>query len=226
MAEGTESAENDAHLQSNEQQTEKPEVKVDPSDQLTPEHPRFKEVVAENHELKGKLGELETKMTELQEQITARQDKTGDEDLTDDEEKALDRIAAGLARKGKIVTPEELRRERQAMQYEKLSERYDGSDGNPKFNAADVQAFAKKKGINDLEDAYFLLNRTAISQVEARKLSKTPDAPTTEKATGKTDKEAPKDALTSDDIANMSDEEYEQNRARILGAVKPKRVLQ
>lgn len=227
MAEESVQSTKDALLQSEEQQTkeEVKEEKKDPSDNLTPDHPRFKEVIADNHEKQKQIDALQTQLDEVNKKIDARQDKTGDEDLTEEEEAWLDRIGKGLKRKGIIVTQDDLRQERQATQYEKLSEKHDGSDGFPKFIPVEVQAFAKKRGISDLEDAWYIMNRTAIDQVNARKIAKTPEEIQSEKADGKEEKQTPKNTLTPEAIANMSDEEYEAQRASILGALKPKPSL-
>lgn len=217
----------DAPLQLNEQQIN--QTAGDPSDRLTPDHPRFKEVIAKNHELEETIKSLNEKMEALQADITDRQSSSNSDELTVDEEAALERIAAGLARKGKIVTPDQLSSERRAYQYERLSERHNGSDGYPKFVPTDVETFARKNGLQtaNLEDVYYIMNRTAIAQVDARKMSNSLTAPASEKPTPAEDTKPASDQkiLTAEDIAKMTDDEYEQYRDSIHRSFKANKNL-
>lgn len=224
MAEGTESADKDALLQSDQKPAEGNEGEKDSGDL----HPRIQQLTKKMADLEStKDAEIAELREQLEEVKNAKKDSDQtEEQFTADQDAALDKIAKGLKRKGVLVTQEDLAEERRSRQYERLSEKHNGSDGYPKFVPVEVQAFAKRRGIGDLEDAYFIMNRTAISQVDARKLSKTPDAPDSEKPTGKTDKEAPgAKQVTPEDIANMTDEEYEQHRESLLRSMKPKPSL-
>lgn len=79
----------------------------DPSDKMTPDHPRFKEVYNEAKESKAKVTQLESELAELRQKISERQVATGDSEFTEEEEKALERIEKGLAKRG-FVKKEEL----------------------------------------------------------------------------------------------------------------------
>lgn len=193
----------------------------EPSDQLTPEHPRFKQVIEKLHERDETIDTLRKELDEVKQRIETRQDKTGDNELTDDERQALNKIKLNL--KDEYVRKEDLEEERRinkmSMQFERLTDRFDGKNGYPKFVAADVAAFAAKRGHNDMEAAYRDMHFDAIVGVEAKKLQQKPTAPVSEKPTGSTHS-APETDLTAEQIANMSDEDYEKHRSKILSAVK------
>lgn len=203
-------------LESETEQTNSEEVKHDPSDNLTPEHPRFKEVVAEKNELKQTVTDLQTQIDDLKQSISTKQD-TGEE--TDEEEVALRKIEKRM--EGKFAKVEDVDSERQALTFDRLSDKYNGSNGYPRFVPVDVVAYARTKGYGkNYEAAYNDMHREAIVQVEVKKLN-TSKAPTSEKPSGG-DKQAEGDTISATDIANMSDEEYEKNRTKILQAVRPK----
>lgn len=114
----------DASLQSDQEQTtEETKVTVtqeDPADRLTPDHPRFKQVLNENRDLKERLDAVESRIQE-------RQEKTGEQELTYEEQSALDRLDQAFRRRG-YVTKDDLAVKRQASELEKLSDKYDGSN--------------------------------------------------------------------------------------------------
>ncbi len=195
--------------------------KSDPSDQLTPEHPRFKEVIAQNHELKDQIGDLQSQLKDVQDSINRRQEETGDDELTAEEEKSLDRIQKGLKTKYNVVTQEDLRVERRARTYDKLSDKYDGENGLPKFVPVDVEAHAKANGYGDnLEAAYKDMHFQAFVQAEAKKTGTKITPPTSEKPTGGDRDQIANTEFTPEAVAAMSDEEYEKNRDKILGGIK------
>lgn len=200
------------------------EVKTeDPSDKLTPDHPRFKEVLNRAKESEGKVAELEQKLAQLQEQIAARQERTGDDDFTEEELKALARIEKGLASRG-FVRKDDLQSEsfqiKLERQFERLNEKYDGTNGLPKFVADEVYAYAKKKGMtDDLESAYKLLNLDTIVEVEAKKRSNGLKPPTSERPTSG-DRQGANLEVSPTDIAEMSDEDWEKKRIQILQSLK------
>lgn len=195
----------------------------DPSDKLTPDHPRFKEVLNRAKESEGKVAELEQKLADLQQQITARQEKTGEDDFTEEELKALARIERGLAMKG-FVRKDELEsstfQTKLERQFDRLNEKYDGSNGMPKFVADEVYAYAKKRGLeSDLESAYKLKNYDSIIEYEAKKRSQGFTPPTSEKPTS-SNKSGISNEVSPTDIASMSDAEWEQKREQILRSLK------
>lgn len=199
------------------------EVKTeDPSDKLTPDHPRFKDVLARAKTAEEKQTQLEQELNDLRLKVEARQEKTGDDDFTDEELKALTRIEKGLAMK--FVRKDELQSEsfqiKLERQFERLNEKYDGSNGLPKFVADEVYAYAKRNGLtNNLESAYKLINYDAIVEVEAKKRSNVAAPPTSERPTS-SDRSGVSTEVSPTEISEMSDFEWEQNRDKVLRSLK------
>lgn len=202
-----------APLQSEQKETTP--AQEDPSDRLTPDHPRFKEVLERAKQAEGKVSELETAMQQLKEQITTRQEETGDDELTVEEERALARIDRGLRSKG-YLTQDDLAVERRSQEYARLAKEYNGSNGLPKFDPTEVEIYAKKNGFSNLEKAYKDLHFDAFVQYQAR--HSTPP-PSSEKPTG-ADRQVANTEFNAEAIAAMSDEEYERNREKILAAMR------
>lgn len=195
----------------------------EPSDQLTPEHPRFKQVIEKLHQSNKTIEELQEQLASLKESVNQRQEQTGQNELTDDERIALEKIDRQLKARG-YVTKEELessnRIEKRAIQIEKLSDKYDGTNGYPKFVAEDIIEFAEERGLRDnLEDAYFMMHRPTIIDIEAKKRFNTPNVPSSEKPTGGS-RQAPIAEFTPEQIAQMSDEEWAKNESKIMSAFK------
>lgn len=203
----------DAPLQSEQEQ-----VKQDPSDRLTPDHPRFKEVLERAKTAEGKVEDLQNQLNELKDQISTRQESTGDEDLTVEEERALEKIDKQLRSRG-YITKDELVVEKRAQEYSRLSDKYSGSNGLPKFDPVEVQSHAKKYGFDNLEKAYKDLHFDAFVQLEAKKNSNSINPPSSERAGGG-DREPAKSEFSPEDIASMSDADYEKNRDKILSSMK------
>lgn len=208
----------DAPLQSDQEQTTE-----DPSDKLTPEHPRFKAVVAKNHELEGTIGSLKTELAALKESIATRQEASGDTTLSYDEQQALDRIDKGLRARG-YVTQEQVAADRKVIEtsikYDKLSTKYDGTDGRPKFDPLEVTAYAKQHDLGEnYEAAYREMHWDALVEYQAKRASGAIKAPNSERP-GSSDRGEPETGLTDEKIANMTDSEYEKNREKILASVK------
>lgn len=188
----------------------------DPSDRLTPEHPRFKEVIAKNHELEGTIGNLQSQIEELKSSINNKQDSGED---TDVEEQALRKIERRMEEK--FARKEDLSADRQALQFERLSDKYNGKNGYPKFVPVDVVAYAKRNGYgNNTEAAYRQMHFDTIVQIEAKKAG-TVQVPTSEKPGGG-ERQQEGTQLTPQDIGQMSPEEYMNNRDKILQATRPK----
>lgn len=209
----------DAPLQSDQKEEEK---KVDPADNLTPEHPRFKQVIEKNHALEGQLSTVKQELEDLKAKIAERQDRTGDDELTEDERLAMAKINKQL--EGRYVTKEQLDEERRvttrAAKLERLSGVYDGSNGYPKFVSKDVTMYAEANGYGDnVEAAYYDMHRQAIINTEAKRLAKAPEPGRSEQPTGG-ERQIPNTELTPEQIANMSDSEYEKHREKILAGIK------
>lgn len=209
---------------STEAVTPNPDTKTeDPSDRLTEDHPRFKDVLQKSKEQEATIQSLTEKLDAIQESITQRQQSTGEEELTDEERSSLEKIDRQLRKKG-YVTKTDLESsadaDRVANALDKLSDKYDGKDGSPKFDATEVVAFAKRNGYpvskEGLESAYKEMHFDA--RVAARAKKAPPEIPGSEQATGG-ERKAPVE-FSPAQIAAMSDAEWEANREKILGQVK------
>lgn len=203
--------------------TETEETK-DPSDNLTPEHPRFKKVIADNYEKQKQIDALKDEMAELKSSINQRQVQEDDDSLTPEEKRALEKIEKNLLKEKNYLTRDELneekRVEKRASELTRLSDKYDGKNGFPRFETEDVVLYARQNGLGDnLEAAYREMHFDAIVRVTAKN-SNNPTPPTIEKPTGGGDKAAPETQLTPEQIGNMSDDEYLQKRDAIMGSMK------
>lgn len=183
---------------------------------------RFKAV---NERLKAaeKIGEdvteLRRELQELKEKQTLPQ--TGD--YGEDEVQAGDRIDRFLRERKGFLTKDDLEREqrinKRAALSEKLSDKYNGKNGYPKFETDEIVSYARSSGFGDnLESAYKALHMEAIIDVEAkRKVSPPPDS---EKPTSAEREVSP--GLTPENIANMSPAEFAKHEAAIDAAMKAK----
>lgn len=214
----------DAPLQS-EQGEIKQEVKPeDPSERLTPEHPRFKQVYAEAKAAKEQVSFLEQQINELRESINSR-NAPPDDDLTAEEQAALERINKYFKKSGYITKEElqqtinvELSTDRRSREYMRLSDKYNGGNGLPKFVPEDVQEYAKRKGYGDLEEAYKSMHFDTLVEIEAKKRSMN-FVPSSEKPVGGS-REALGTDLSREKIASMSPAEYAKNREKIHNWMK------
>lgn len=226
--------EKDADLQSDEQEDAGIEVetpkgeetpsdhKEDPSDKLTPDHPRFKDVLTRAKSAEEKAEALEARLLELENKSQEKAEKrtTNEDELTEDERISLEKIERNLAKRG-FVTQESLRVQENASNLRKLGEKYDGSEGLPKFDRTEVVAYSKSRGFGDnYEAAYREMHFDTIVEKEAIKRSKAPTPPSSEKPSGSA-AEPGKKRFTEDQIDKMSPEEYEKYRGGLLTAIKP-----
>lgn len=205
-----------APLQPGQEEIKKP----DASDQLTPEHPRFKDVYNRMKTAEDKAESLQTQFDELSAKINTRTQETGDEELTAEDLANLDRIDKELRRRKGYVTREDLDAEKRTDNLKEGAKVHDGSDGLPKWDSVEVVAYAKAHGFGENYDAaYNDMHYDARVQVEAEKKAKNPTPPSSERPGGGGREELESD-LTAEDIANMTDEEYEKNRTKILSGMK------
>jgi hypothetical protein len=202
--------ENDPSLENNEGDSN------DPSEKLTPDHPRFKDVIKERNAEREKREAAERERDELRKQIEERQEATGDDDLTEEEQRAVDKLDKVFRKRG-YVTQSVMNRESTLT---KLSQDHNGQDGLPKFVAIDVIEYAKKNGFGEnYEAAYKTMHHDAIVQTEARKYAGSRGVPMSEQPAGG-DRQAPVQ-FTPEEIASMSPDEYEKHRASFLSFIKP-----
>lgn len=211
---------NQEHLESSQEETQE-ESSGDPSDKMTPDHPRFKQVLERAKRAEGDVAKLQEQLAELQEKIEARTSKSDSDDLNYEEEQALERIYSALKAKKGIMTAEEFRRNQEAEKREtmlnKLEGEYTGKNGYPKFDRDDVIAHAKANGFgSNYAAAYRDLHFDALVEVESkRRLSPPPES---EKPGVQERKIA--EGLTLEKINSMSPSEYAQNRDKINAWMK------
>lgn len=214
----------DAPLQSN-QKEETQEGKADASDKLTPEHPRFKEVLDRAKVAEDKAEDLQTQIEDLKSQVNQRQEETGDEELNSDELLALDKIEKAFKKRGyatKNEIQEDLRVDRMARDFERLSQKYNGADGTPKFEPVEVKAYATKHNLGDnLEVAYREMHWQTLINLEAKNLGNAPEVPESEKPTGGEGK-SPQELDVSELAKTATDPEWEEQRENILASIKAK----
>lgn len=192
----------------------------DPRDNITPDHPRFKEVYEDLKSERETRKQLEQRLSELESRVSqsVKQDDGG---YTQDEKEALQRILQGLKQEGGIVTKSDLeevqRVQSRASTIKDLSDKYSGKNGYPKFDSVDVLEYAKKNGLGDnLEIAYRQLHWDAVVRAEASKIKNVDTVDSEETTTGQ-----PTIAgLTPQDIGGMSLNEFAENEATIMDKFK------
>ncbi len=196
--------------------------KEDPSDKLTPDHPRFKDVVAERNAEREEKERLQQELEDLKSKPIIREDSPGDEELTPEEQESLVKIKRELAKDG-FVRQTDLQVTKNAENLRDLGKKYDGTNGLPKFQGAEIVAHAKRNGFGDnYEAAYRDMHFDTIVEQEAVKRNKVEKAPTTEKPAGGGEESGNKKRLTEADIEKMTPDEYDKYRVQILQAIKPK----
>ncbi len=230
MAEEKDEQKQDADLQSDKQSpdlvvqvpaekhdSDQDPNKEDPSDKLTPDHPRFKDVLNEKKEAEAEAERLRIELAE----VKSVKETPSDDELTPEEQASLIKIKKALSKEG-FVTQSDLRVQRNAETLRKLTDKYDGKGGLPAFDRAEVVAYAKKNGFGDnYEAAYRDIHFDTIVEVNAKKKANLPQPPTAEKPSGGGEATTTK-RFTREDIKNMSDAEYDKYRVGLLNAIKPK----
>lgn len=116
--------------------------------------------------------------------------------LDEDSKTAIEQLKANkdLLRQAGLVFQEDLdvKSQQDAVVQEaaKLTEKYNGSDGKPKFETAKVAAFGKKHSIFDLEAAYKLLNEAEIIDWAIKQAKSKPSATEVSDSAGATNQGA------------------------------------
>jgi hypothetical protein len=197
--------------------------KTDPRDNLTPDHPRFKEVYDElkaTKEKAAKVDSLETQVRELQATMSSINKKSDGEAFTDEEKAALARIKKGLQDEGAFVSKQDLeeadRIRNRAETIRTLEGEFNGKNGYPKFDTVEVTEFAQKNGFGgNLRAAYREMHFNAIVKVEAKRGSGEEVADvSSERPSGGGQPVAGE--FTRDQIKNMSPEEWKKNEDTIM----------
>lgn len=211
----------DAPLQSDQIETNQ-EIKEDPSDKMTPDHPRFKEVYTQLKDLKSKEEEWTKERADLLsrlEKIERGSKSSDEEEFTPDDWAYLERIERGLAKRGNVATKQDILVEKKALEYDRLSGKFDGSNDLPKFVPVEVEAYAKANGFSNLEKAYRDMHYDAFVQHEAKKLSGNPTPPSSEKPTGQGGKDFAENSIEAimqkAQTGQLTDAEYEKHREAI-----------
>lgn len=129
---------------------------------------RINELLSKNKELEGKLSKIEEKMAPIP--PAAPKDPT--QELTPDVKKAVE-----VLKKIGFVTREEQDRKLQQLQdrafldaeHTKLENKYDGSDGKPKYDKKEVEKYMQEHGIFDSEAAYKLMFEKELLDFEMKR---------------------------------------------------------
>ena len=202
----------------------------DPSESLTENHPRFKEVIAErnaerekNRAYESSISELKQEMEELKSRVGQRQEATGNMTLTSEEEAQMAQVDKLLEQRGYVKKDQLNETERvtkRAILLDRLTDKYNGTNGLPAFDQGEVLAHAKRNGFSEenLEKAYRDLHYDAFVKAEARKLTQNAAIPESEKPTGADRQFDSK--FTPGHIDTMPVEDWEKNRNTILGRMK------
>lgn len=225
-------ADNEAPLQSEEEEvTTSDEQAVDNEgeERMIPKS-RLDKVIEQREELKakyeettGKLSSLEDTIKKLQDSIEKKQTQTSGAAFTPEEQQALDKIDQGLRERGYITRSEQeemARIQQRNSELNRLQDKYKKGSGYPQFKADDVIVYAEKRGFGDnLEAAYRDMHFDAFIQAELKRSqdggTRPPDS---EKPVGGARDTATQ--VTRQNIASMSNSEYEQNREAILKKFK------
>ena len=96
-------------------------------------------------------------MAEIESKLDSRPTNSNQDDEDLELEKAVNRLAPILQKKGFITTQQkedEDRAAKYANDLKDLSGKYDGSDGRPVFDPQEIANYAKSNGIVNLEAAY------------------------------------------------------------------------
>jgi TolA-binding protein len=187
---------------------------VKPSDALTPEHPRFKEVIKERNELREQIESLRSEINQIKNNSI---NNSGESGLSAEEEKAIALLEKELARRG-FARIDDVKAnsnaEKRAIKLETLGEKYNGSNGLPAFDSVEVISYAKENGFGDnYEQAYKSMHFDAIVSHEAKKRSSV-NPPSSERPSG--GDRSFETGLSVDHIKSMSPAEYEKSRLDIL----------
>lgn len=199
-----------------------PPEQKDPSDVLTPDHPRFKQVIEEKNKWKEETLTLKETVAELKAEMEALKQKP-EEDLDESDLAAIEKIDKALKSRG-YMTKDQLYAEQEntkkASEMTRLSKEYDGSNGLPAFDPSEVFEYAKKTGLKDMELAYKNLHWQAVIQHEAKKMTTSTQPPTSEKPGANNTRVVTPGAITKEDISTMDLSEYAKNRDKIHNFLK------
>jgi hypothetical protein len=148
-------AETTAAAPSADNQTVETTPEVTPGDsKTTPEtvpYERFAEVNTIKNELKSKIDQLEAKVNTFSQPATPAATPNPEEEKV---KQQLDKMLKDMGYVSKTDLEQQRADEKLVQSIDKLSEKYNGKDGRPKFNKAEVLEYAQEHLIGDLELAY------------------------------------------------------------------------
>lgn len=176
-------------------------------------------------EERKKRQELEQRLSNLEASFS----KPSTSDSSDpDIEQAIEKLDPYLRRRG-YLTRDQFEEEKSADAYANemrtLTEKYNGKDGRPAFDAYEVSEFGKKNRIYNLEVAYEQLHKKELTDWE-RKQNREEEAPETEKPTSSGTREAgntpilTREALAKKLGSASGREWWEKNREKVIAAMQ------
>lgn len=207
------------------------ETVSDPSDKLTPDHPRFKQVLERAkaaEEAHAKDSEELARIKEELETIKSERSAGGDEIALDEEERLawnkMEKLLDKRDRERGVLTASQLeereRVENRANSIKELRTKHNGKDGLPVFDD-EVIVHAKQKGFGDnYEAAYRDMHFDAIVEVETKRRSGGYTPPSAEVPTSA--RRVVVDGLTPEAINNLDPVQYERVREKLHQNMKEK----
>ena len=114
---------------------------------------RFRQAIREKNEARSRLTELEKQVEDL------RRRPASESALNTDEEAAIKMLRElGVVTRNEAVTKEDLQAIQDRMtldrEHDRLEEKYKGDNGRPAYIKEEIEEYARKKGIYNLEAAY------------------------------------------------------------------------
>ena len=198
-----------------------------PSDDQPEDKPGKKSAEARINELLSKNKELENKLITIEEKLAPPPPpapKDSNQELTPDVKKAVETL-----KKIGFVTREEQDKKLQQIQdrafldaeHVKLENKYDGSDGKPKYVKKDVEKYMQERGIFDSEAAYKLMFEKELLDFEMKRYEDNRKKKPFVQKPGSSAGTREDNTITREKIAEwMKTPEgrlkYEQNSAKIL----------
>lgn len=180
------------------------------------------------------LQEERRKRQELQQRIEAlesyaNQPNGTSDDSNPDLEEAISKIEPLLRRRG-FMTKDQLEEEKSASAYAEemktLSQKYDGKDGRPVFDAYEVSDFGKKNRIYNLEVAYEKMHQKELLDWSMKKSPDDDSTPETEKGGTSTIKDTGNTSILSrESLAKRltqpdGKEWWAKNREKVIRAME------
>lgn len=183
---------------------------------------RIRQLIKERNKERDARKRTEQRLERLERQsgVPARGGR-GESTSTQGRDSTLERAKKRLKEAG-FITEEDFQRLQDSLvlqrEYDRLQSKYDGSDGQPKFDPVEVEDYMKRSGNYNPEDAYKALYHEELISAAKREALKNSKGTYSESpdASPSPESRAKKGSLSRKDIAEMSPEEYEKYRKEIL----------